>query len=249
MQLLVSVRDEAEARAALAGGADIVDAKEPDAGPLGPVALDVMRAIRAAAGRATLSAALGDATDQAAVAHDAAAYAKAGATFVKFGFAGISDIATVGRLLQAARGAGFVGAAIVAVGYADAERVGSITPAALIDVAAWSGVRGVLLDTAVKSGPGIRDLMTARGLAAWVRSARHAGLLAAVAGKLTGLDLPFVQDIGAHIAGVRGAACDGGRMGRVSAERVRQLRARIADGEQPRPQQTAVSLSHVAGDD
>ena len=35
MQLLVSVSDGDEAAAALAGGADIIDAKDPVAGPLG----------------------------------------------------------------------------------------------------------------------------------------------------------------------------------------------------------------------
>ena len=50
MRLLVSVADAAEARAALAGGADIIDAKEPRHGALGAVAPDVLRAIRNAVG-------------------------------------------------------------------------------------------------------------------------------------------------------------------------------------------------------
>ena len=37
MRLLVSVRSAAEARAALSGGADIIDAKEPSLGSLGAV--------------------------------------------------------------------------------------------------------------------------------------------------------------------------------------------------------------------
>src|SRR5438067_2429694 len=60
MRLLVSVADAAEARAALAGGADIIDAKEPRHGALGAVAPDVLRAIRnAVAVRRPVSAALG----------------------------------------------------------------------------------------------------------------------------------------------------------------------------------------------
>ena len=38
----------------------------------------------------------------------------------------------------------------------------------------------------------------------------------ALAGKLMTDDLAFVRDAGADIAGVRGAACEGGRIGRVS---------------------------------
>ena len=37
MQLLVSVRDGREAATALAGGAEMIDAKEPSRGPLGRV--------------------------------------------------------------------------------------------------------------------------------------------------------------------------------------------------------------------
>jgi uncharacterized protein (UPF0264 family) len=38
-------------------------------------------------------------------------------------------------------------------------------------------------------------------------------------------DFAFVRDAGADIVGVRGAACEGGRSGRVTAERVHLLRA------------------------
>jgi uncharacterized protein (UPF0264 family) len=58
-----------------------------------------------------------------------------------------------------------------------------------------------------------------------VSEAREAGLMVALAGQLTADDLPFARDAGADIAGVRGAACDGGRSGRVSADKVRALRA------------------------
>ncbi|HEY0776746.1 MAG TPA: (5-formylfuran-3-yl)methyl phosphate synthase, partial [Gemmatirosa sp.] len=38
----------------------------------------------------------------------------------------------------------------------------------------------------------------------------------------------IVREIGPDVVGVRGAACDGGRTGRISAERVRALRAGVA---------------------
>ena len=50
MQLLVSVRDAAEAAEAIAAGADIVDAKEPGAGALGAVSLDTFETIARTAG-------------------------------------------------------------------------------------------------------------------------------------------------------------------------------------------------------
>src|SRR5437762_2651020 len=48
MHLLISVAGPAEARAALRGGADVIDAKDPRRGALGPVPLHRLAAIRAA---------------------------------------------------------------------------------------------------------------------------------------------------------------------------------------------------------
>ena len=59
--LLVSVRSADEARAALAGGADVIDIKEPGRGPLGRADEATWRAVRAeVAGRVPVSAALGE---------------------------------------------------------------------------------------------------------------------------------------------------------------------------------------------
>src|SRR2546427_8160121 len=62
MQLLVSVADASEGRAALLGGADVIDAKDPREGALGAVRPEVLGELRAAVGAGRpLSAALGDA--------------------------------------------------------------------------------------------------------------------------------------------------------------------------------------------
>ena len=88
MKLLVSVADATEATAALEGGADIIDAKNPRAGALGPVTLDDLRAIHAnCAGVRPVTAALGDASDEDKVEKDAMAYCGAGAALIKIGFA------------------------------------------------------------------------------------------------------------------------------------------------------------------
>ncbi|MBM3821162.1 MAG: hypothetical protein FJW14_19395, partial [Acidimicrobiia bacterium] len=61
MRLLVSVADAIDAAAALDGGADIIDAKDPRAGALGAVPLTVFREIHArVGGMRPVSAALGD---------------------------------------------------------------------------------------------------------------------------------------------------------------------------------------------
>jgi uncharacterized protein (UPF0264 family) len=228
MQLLVSVSSHDEAAAALAGGADIFDAKDPSAGPLGAVAIDALRDIAAVAGAERLiTAAIGDANDEAATEQAACASAAAGARLVKVGFAGIGDLTRGGALLRAAmRGAaaGHSRCGVVAVAYADSDAVASLDPDRVLDLAADAGTSGVLLDTANKSGRGLRALLSGDAVSAWVRRAHHAGLIVALAGQLISEDLDFVRETGADVAGVRGAACDGGRTGRVSAAKVRALR-------------------------
>src|SRR4029450_2605959 len=68
MQLLVSVANAADASAALAGGADFIDAKDPRMGALGAVSLDVLHEIHSTVGTARpVTAAIGDASDEAAI--------------------------------------------------------------------------------------------------------------------------------------------------------------------------------------
>jgi uncharacterized protein (UPF0264 family) len=132
----------------------------------------------------------------------------------------------VAAAVRGARAAG-AGTAVIAVAYADATRVGSAPPDDVVDVAAQAGARGVLLDTACKMGGGVLALMTSEAIARWVRAVHEASLIAALAGKLTVRDVPVIRALGADVIGVRGAACDGGREGRVSVRRVRALAAAV----------------------
>jgi uncharacterized protein (UPF0264 family) len=238
MRLLVSVASAAEASAALEGGADIIDAKDPLAGALGAVSADVLVEIHATvAGVRPLTAALGDAVDEAALESDARRVSAVGARLVKVGLDPRSSAARVAGLVQAAVRGARAGAeagagarrtcGVAAVLYADAQAGanGAVGLAAegFIEAAARAGARALLIDTTDKTGPGLRRLLAPAALAAYVARAHGAGLLVAAAGKLTADDLPFVRDAGADIAGVRGAACLGGRGGGVSAGQVRRL--------------------------
>lgn len=228
MKLLVSVRSAAEAAAAAAAGAGVIDAKEPDFGPLGAVPLDVFEAIHAiVAARAPLSAAIGDPVDEESAAAAARAFAAAGASLVKIGFAGVSGIDRVRSVIAAAvHGArdGSPRAGVVAVSYADVD---GIDLRATIDAAAHAGAAGVMVDTSDKEGPGVRQLIAAERLSAWAERAHEAGLLVAVAGRLEAADLEWAAGAGADIAGVRGAACENGRSGVISPRLVRELSDRL----------------------
>lgn len=232
MLLLVSVTNAAEASAAIAGGADIVDAKDPGAGALGAVSRDAMRAIHAVAGERPTTAALGEAASERAVERDADTFVRLGARLVKVGFAGITAPERVESLLVAAmRGAGAVShraGGVIAVAYADADRVGSAPPPVVMAAAARAGASGVLLDTADKGGPSLAALVSPDALTRWVAEGHAAGLLVAVAGKVSDADVDWLRATGADVMGVRGSACEGGRMGLISTSRVRVLRALCA---------------------
>lgn len=239
MRLLVSVRSAAEARAAVTGGADIVDAKEPARGSLGPVEPAVLRAILEALPSGTpLSIALGDLQHPAAVASTLArldgvrsgSADRAAELYVKVGLAGIRDAAlaraVLGAVVEAAR-LGPVRPAVVAVAYADHERAGVLPRDVVAGLAADAGAAGVLLDTWGKDGRDLFAWASPVELQRWLDATRRRGLLTALAGSLSAAGVRAAAGLEPHVVGVRGAACDGGRSGRVSEARVRELAAEI----------------------
>jgi uncharacterized protein (UPF0264 family) len=226
MRLLVSVRNAAEAAAALAGGADIVDAKEPLNGALGPVDHQTLAAITAEiGGRASVSAALGEfARDDIASGVEAAV--AAGVAFVKVGFAGMRGRPRMADDVRAMT-AGVDPGSLILVAYADYQRAEAPPLLELIAIAENTNAAGILLDTYDKDGEGLTALMTTTALDTFVKMAKAKVRFAALAGRLSADDIERVQGTSADIFGVRGAACDGGRSGFVTPDRVRALRMRM----------------------
>ena len=228
MKLLVSVVDAAEARLAVAGGVDIVDVKDPAEGSLGAPAPGVIAQVRdALPAELPLSAALGDLPCLPGTAALAAlGAARSGATYVKLCLWGVMGTADAVAVLRAAQDAVDGDAAVVAVAYADAERVPRrpLAPSELVTTARQAGLSGCLIDTAIKDGRGLLSWLTADTLAALVADAHAAGLEIAVAGELRAEDLPTVRATGADIAGVRSAACfEGRRTAPLDPERIAEL--------------------------
>ena len=229
MQLLVSVRSAEEVEPALAGGADIIDAKEPSRGSLGPVDAFVLREISAAVPPSIpLSVVLGDFQDGAAAA-DAIGALELGprpaGIFVKLGLAGVAMSGGAAAGFRAAVEAASVTSClprVVAVAYADGTP--GLAPGEIVRLAAQAGAAGVLLDTLTKEGGDLFALMAVGEVKTWVDSARAAGLIAAIAGSLRPDSLGSLREIAPSVVGVRGAACTGGRGGAVDAEKVRALR-------------------------
>ena len=145
--------------------------------------------------------------------------AHSGAAFVKVGLWGASTEADAVALLRTVREAA-PDAVVVAGAYADARRVphAPLAPELLPRVARAAGVDVCLLDTAVKDGRGLLDWLSPEALTALVDEAHELGLEVALAGALRAEDLPVVRATGADIAGVRSAACAGGRRYRASLD-------------------------------
>ncbi|KKM08947.1 hypothetical protein SY88_21025 [Clostridiales bacterium PH28_bin88] len=231
MKLLVSVVDAAEALAALEGGADIIDVKNPLEGALGANFPWRIREIAGLMpGGRELSATLGDAAClPGAYSLAAAGAAWCGARYVKVGLYGMENgEAAIYFLRQVNRAIRLVTGEqgqVIAVGYADAGRVGAMPPAELPRVAAEAGVHGCMLDTAVKDGASLLRVMTMHELARFVRETRARRLVCGLAGSLGSEDLPAVRELGPDVVGVRSAACRGDRVrGRVDSELVSELR-------------------------
>ena len=234
MPLLVSVRSAEEVAAALAGGADIIDAKEPSRGSLGPVTRQVLSAISARTpGEVPLSVAVGDCPGVDAVrraAEGARTPPRHGSVYLKIGFAGEPSAEGAAALLAGAvEAARPTGCSVVAAAYADHASAGSPAPEDVLRAAVGSGAGGLLVDTCAKDGRDLLDHLTLERIAALSATARGAGLLFALAGSLDGATIAQVAAL-ADVVGVRGAACRGGRSGTVDAERVRELR-RLAHAE------------------
>jgi uncharacterized protein (UPF0264 family) len=234
LQLLVSVRSAEEVGPALGGGADIIDAKEPDHGSLGAVDRDVLsRILQRVPNDCAVSVALGDVTrpeEVFAAVHGLQLPERASPTYLKLGFAGVQSLSQIRLLLESAVSATLGRAAsprIVAVAYADSERARTVPPADIPPLAEAVGAAGVLLDTHGKDGRGLLQWLPPSVLSDWVAAARHAGLLAALAGSLRPRDLALVCGAQPDVVGVRGAACTGGRRGRVSEPRVRRFRVTL----------------------
>lgn len=219
IRFLASVRNEDEARLALAEGADIIDCKEPAAGALGALPqATIARIRRTIPASVPVSATIGDLPCEAVPLCAAVqAMAATGVDYVKAGFFpgdGVKTaVAALGRLdLKDSR--------LVAVLFADLEPDFSL----VADLAA-AGFAGVLLDTAGKVNGALVDHMSAEHLAQFVALVRAHAMFAGLAGSLRLEHVTPLREIGPDILGFRGALCSGSqRKGALDVIAVRAVR-------------------------
>ena len=247
--LLVSVRDAAEAVAALDGGAAIIDVKEPRHGPLGAADPEAIAAVAHVVGtRRPWTMACGElggergsepdrthGTDHVGPLDSAAASIRSRLdrvlslveqsavppAAVKIGLAGAAGTNWQRRLLNV-----FEllpdGSDRVAVAYADWERAGAPPPPDVIAAAAGLGCSVLLIDTFDKAAGGLFTCCPPEMPAAWVTAARAARLQVVVAGRITQAEIPAAWALRPDVVALRSAVCFNGRDGAVQAGLVRR---------------------------
>ncbi len=220
--MLASVRDLAEAKLALACGADWIDIKDPEQGALGAASAATVSAIVAwVDGRRPVSATIGDCWDEPQVIPARARLmCEAGVDYVKAGLnAARVEAATVAHLTAAVE----TGARVIVVCMAE-----SPPGANELEALAATGISGVMLDTANKAGPGLTALLSPTVLAGFVAQARACGVLSGLAGRLSSDDIEPLAALGADYLGFRIAVCDGAvRQGGLSTVRLKAVRAAL----------------------
>ncbi len=204
--LLVSVRSADEARSAVVGGASVIDVKEPDRGPLGRASAETWRRVREAVPPSIpVSVALGELRDWDVRSAPGLSDFE-GIAFRKLGLARSSPVWRAAW--SAIRCGAGRGPSWVAVAYADWRSAEAPDPDAVLRAALEApDCAGVLVDTWDKANPS--PLEPSGPWMEWVRRARDAGRLVALAG---GLDLAAIARLAPlrpDLFAVRGAACIG----------------------------------------
>lgn len=228
-QLLISVRDAEEALAAVTGGADIIDVKEPAHGSLGRAAGQTIDAIgvqlEAAGYTGPLSAALGELRNLRDLS--AMDLPRQSLTWMKVGLSGSGPswrqhwTALRDRISESSP------AELIAVVYADWKGCSAPPPEEIVEFAIAQGSPGILFDTFEKRGTTLLDHLSRGELEELLLRIQTVGRFVALAGSIGLPQLDDLIDVRPDILAVRSAVCRGGRQGRVDTELVASLRSAI----------------------
>lgn len=244
-RLLVSVRNADEAIAAIKGGADIIDVKEPDHGALGCATPPVIREIAAAMrafGRAEtpLSLALGELSEwqEGNLSGVRDTIFSVRPHYLKIGLAAAFN--TQEPELWASEWQD-VRSTIpgehrwVAVAYADSKNAMSPHVDLVLNAAIETECSVLLIDTHTKNSSSLLNWLSLRELTSIRHLTERHGIKLALAGRVTLEILDSVLQIQPDIVAIRGAACNQGRRtASVSQILVRELREAISGFESQR---------------
>lgn len=234
MELLVSAINLDEAKAAWEGGADILDVKNPKEGSLGANFPWIIREISDYAdNKIIVSTTIGDVPYKpATVSLAALGAAYSGSNYIKVGLYGPENydeamdiMSNVVKTIKEYDDT----ITVVACGYADAYKIGSIEYDMIPKVAHDSGCDLAMLDTYIKDGHRLTDHLNQDQLAQFTKAAHDYNLKVALAGSVNANDIEMLKEVDCDIMGVRGCVCIGGdrNKGTISADLVAQLKENI----------------------
>lgn len=222
--LLVSVRTAVEAEIALAGGAGLIDVKDPSRGSLGRADdATIAAVVRIVDGRRPVSAALGELTECAAQP------CCPGLHFVKWGLAGLGQRGWRRTLTKRWRE---TGPQTVIAGYADWQCAAAPPVDDVVDFACERPGNVLLLDTHCKDParlslqrrPTLLDWLTVDDVLEITERCRQAHVRVALAGSLGPTQIAALLPARPDWFAVRGAVCEGAdRGGAVCLDKVRAL--------------------------
>jgi uncharacterized protein (UPF0264 family) len=239
--------NEKEALEAIAGGANIIDVKNPKEGALGANYSWVIKRIKEVTpNNVEVSCTLGEVGNlPGSVSLAALGASSLGVDYIKVGLYGIKTSEEAIFLLQTVSRAAKEcnpKIKIAVAGYADAAKIGTINPLMIPEITHKAQVDVAMIDTSIKDGKNLFDYLSQRELKKFVDSAHGFGLKAALAGSLRAQDLPVIYSLGADIAGLRGAACTSGNRvtGQITRKLVGELVEAVKQAETQAGQKRAV---------
>ena len=233
MKLLISPTSVQEALVVAASGCDIVDIKNIDEGSLGAqpawIIRQIIRELYADTNEAPqISVAIGDLPNKPGTI-SLAAYgaAQLAPQYIK---AGLRDATCYTEALAMAQAMvkGIRMASdtiqIVVCGYADYQRFDGVSAMDIVRAAVDSGADIVMLDTLIKDGKSLFDVMLIDAIQRFVDAGHQAGLQVALAGSLNMSHIDLLKTISPYIIGLRGVVCHDSDRGKpICPKRVRQL--------------------------
>jgi uncharacterized protein (UPF0264 family) len=228
---LVSVTGPEEAEVALAGGAALIDVKDPSRGSLGRADDAVIaEVVNIVARRCPVSAALGELLELVQPQVQPPLEIPEGVDWVKCGLAGCGSRLDWPELVDNLRGkiepAG--SCRLVVSAYADWRRANAPEPEDVVAYVLNQHASGLLIDTWGKDGTTLLDWMQVSEIVGICGHLKQAHIPIALSGALGRAEIRTLRLAQPNWFAVRGSACGGNqREGKIELERVQRLVAEL----------------------
>jgi uncharacterized protein (UPF0264 family) len=228
MQVLISPVSLEEAASIIEAKADIIDIKNVNEGSLGAqFPWHISEIVDFIHGHGiTASATLGDLPYKPGTAALAAyGAAHCGVSYIKAGLHGVNTYAQALEMMVAIRRAVRMVSDdiyVVAAGYADYRRFNGLNTWDLVRAAKDARCDVAMVDTAIKDGKTLFDVLTLNEIEDFIGMAKAADLLVALAGSIKADHVEELLRLQPDIIGLRGAVCEGpDRHSKISVEKTK----------------------------